>query len=391
VEGLAAASGLLAGAAGGYGEFPPLNGDGRTGLAVVLVLGALLLAAFVATYIWFDRRTRRRILEERWELFRRMCRDRALAREEVVALRGLQQRAVPDRPHLLVTSLNFYDGAVEEELRRLEADGTPFEERSDAANTFVNVREKLFFGEAMAKARVESTLDLEPHQALRVEIPGRHGTYSSSVVSVNDSSLTVAVPTRRGEPVELRRGDRVIVYLSVRNDAGYRFESGVAGIREGRVPAVHLWHTEKLERQQLRTWMRMSVEVPARFHRISFPDLQPEGEQLVPPEKYATARHEGLYTGMMRDFSLGGVCLRCEEPFRKGEYAGVLVPIFGPEGDQPEEEIEILGRVVDCRELETIRNKLYNMHVQFVPLDDDTRSVLMANMFQLQRRLGRKR
>lgn len=370
---------------------PYLSQDfGIGGLILAITTILLVLVAFFVTYVLFDRRARQRVLEERWELFRRMCRDRALTREEVSFLRRLQQRAVPDRPHLLVTSLNFYDGCVEQLVRRMEAEGMPFDQRSDAANAFVNIREKLFFGEAMAKSRVESTLDLEPHQALRVEIPGKAGTYSATVLSVNDSSLTISVPARKGEQAGLSRGDHVVVYLAVKNDAGYRFQTGVAGIRDARIPAVHLWHTEKIQRQQLRTWMRMSMEVPCRFYLIAFPDLDIEEEQMVPPERYSSAMHEGLYSGMMRDFSLGGVCLRTEEPFRRGEYCGVLIPIFGQEGDEPEEEIEILGRVVGCTELETIRNQLYNMHVQFVPLGDDARSILMANMFQLQRRLGKK-
>lgn len=369
----------------------PYLAQERGGLWLVVIIVALVFVTFFVTYVLFDRSARRRVLEERWDLFRRMVRDRALTREEISFLRQLQQRAVPERPHLLVTSLNFYDGCVEDQLRRLEAEGLPFEERSEAANAFVRVREKLFFGEAMARARVESTLDLEPHQSLRVELPGKSGTYGATVLSVNDSSLTIAMPSRRGEQAQLSRGDHLVVYLAIKNDAGYRFETGVAGIRDSRIPAVHLWHTEKIQRQQLRTWMRMSMEVPVRFYRIAFPDLKLDGDQVVPPEKYPHARHEGLFTGMMRDFSLGGVCLRSEERFEKGEYAGVLIPLFSVEDEEPEEEIEILGRVVGCSELETIRNQLFNLHVEFVPLDDDTRSVLMANMFQLQRRLGKKK
>ncbi len=385
---LLAAAAVLA--AGRPAEQNPYLAQDTSGLVLVVAIVVLVLMAFFVTYVLFDRRARRRVLEERWDLFRRMCRDRALSREEVSFLRKLQQRAVPDRPHLLVTSLNFYDGCVEKLVRYMEAEGMPFEQRSDAANAFVNIREKLFFGEALAKSRIESTLDLEPHQAIRVELPGRPGTYSSTVLSVNDSSLTISMPSRKGETAEIARGEHVIIYLAIRNDAGYRFETGVAGIREARIPAVHLWHTEKIGRQQLRSWMRMSMEVPCRFYRIKFPELA-SGDEMVPPERYSSAMHEGLFSGMMRDFSLGGVCLRSEERFERGEYCGVLIPIFGPESDEPEEEIEILGRVVGCTELETIRNQLYNMHVQFVPLDDDARSILMANMFQLQRRLGKKR
>jgi hypothetical protein len=360
----------------------------------ILVAFALLLLAFFVAYIIFDRRTRQRILEERWELFRRMVKDRALTREETGYLRALQQRAVPDRPHILVTSLNFYDGAVESAIQRLEAEGLPFEERTNMANAYINIREKLFFGEALAKPRIASTLDLEPNQHLRIELPGRPGTYEATVMAVNDSSLTIAMPAQKGAPAALARGDKLIVYLSIRNDAGYRFETGVAGIREGRTPAVHLWHTERIERQQLRTWMRMSMEVPIRFYRVKFPDMTPSGAEgtppPVPPERYGSARHEQLFTGMMRDFSLGGVCLRTEAEFRRGEYAGVLIPLFGGDGAEPTEELEILGRVVGCTLLETVRSPLFNVHVEFVPLDEPTRSLLMANMFQLQRKLGKK-
>jgi hypothetical protein len=359
-----------------------------------LVAFAVVLASFVAAYLLFDRRARQRILEERWELFRRMVKDRALNREEVGHLRRLQQRAVPDRPHVLVTSLNFFDSIVEDDLRRMEMEGTPFEERSNFANACINIREKLFFGEALAKSRVDSTLDLESGQHLRIEVPNKPGTFESQVIAVNDSSLTITMPVQKGQSAGLNRGDRVIAYLSVRNDAGYRFETGVAGIREGKLPAVHLWHTEKLDRQQLRSWMRMSMEVPLRFYRIRFPDLPAPGVDTTPPpvspEKYGTARHEQLFTGMMRDFSLGGVCVRTEAELNRGEYSGVLIPIFSGESDEPTEEVEILGRVVGSTMLETVRNRLFNIHIQFVPLDEATRSLLMANMFRLQRHLGRK-
>ncbi len=359
----------------------------------VLLSILVIVAAFIFAYVFFDRRTRQRILEERWELFRRMCKDRALSREEVGHLRELQQRAVPDRPHLLVTSLNFYDGAVEAELQRIETEGRSFEERGRLANAYINIREKLFFGEAMAKPTVNSTLDIEPGQHLRVELPGKPGSFEAQVVSVSDSSLTVSMPVQKGAPVKLERSDKLTVYFAVRNDGGYCFETGVAGIRTGRTPLAHLWHTERLHRQQLRTWMRMSMEVPLRFYRIRFPEQTPPDDGTpppVPPEKYGMARHEQLFTGMLRDFSLGGVCVRSEAEFRRGQYAGVLIPVFGDDGDDPTEEIEILGRVVGASLLDTVRNRLYNIHVQFVPLDESTRSLLMVNMFQLQRKLGRK-
>jgi len=359
-----------------------------------VVVGALVVVvAFILAYLFFDRRTRQRILEERWELFRRMCRDRALSKEEVTHLRELQQQAVPDRPHLLVTSLNFFDGAVEAELQRIESGGRPFEERLQLANAYINIREKLFFGEAMAKTRIHSTLDLEPGQHLRIELAGKPGTFESQVLTVSDSSLTISIPTQKGVPTQLVRGDKLVAYLAVKNDGGYRFETGVASLREGRAAAAHLWHTERLERHQLRNWMRMSMEVEVRFYRIRFPEPATPGDGTpppIPPEKYGMARHEQLFTGLIRDFSLGGVCLRSEAEFRRGQYAGVLIPIFGDDGDDPTEELEILGRVVGATPLETVRNRLYNIHVEFVPLDEVTRSLLLANMFQLQRKLGKK-
>jgi hypothetical protein len=377
----------------GSGDFFLRTDVGSIGWVLAIV--AIMLAAFIAAYVVFDRRTRQRMLEERWELFRRMVKDRALTGEEAGYLRRLQQRAIPDRPHLLVTSLNFYDSAVEAEVRRMESGGLAFEERSRAANAFVNIREKLYFGEALGKARMESTLDLEPNQHLRLEVAGRPGTWSATVLAVSNSSLTISLPVQKDAAAGLQRGDKVVIYLAVKNDAGYRFETGVAGIREGKAPAVHLWHTEKLDRQQLRTWMRMSMEVPVRFYRIRFPELPPPGEGQalpppVPPELYHTAQHEQLFTGMMRDFSLGGVCLRSEAELRKGEYAGVLIPVFYGGSEEPDEELEILGRVVGGTALETVRSRLYNIHIEFVPLDEATRSLLMANMFLLQRKLGKK-
>ena len=111
---------------------------------------------------------------------------------------------------------------------------------------------------------------------------------------------------------------------------------------------------------------------------------------VLHPSSPSPARREQLFTGLIRDFSLGGACLRTEAEFRPGEYAGVLIPLVGGEGEEPGEELEVLGRVVGCTGLSTVRNRLFNVHVEFLPLDEATRGLLMANMFQLQRRLGRK-
>jgi Flagellar protein YcgR/PilZ domain len=374
---------------GDHGSSEYFSG-GASSLIIIAAILFCILLAFAITYLLLDSRTRKRMIEERWELFRHMCNDRVLSSEEISFLRGLQQEMVPDRPHLLVTSLKCFDQCVEQELYRLQTQGLAFQARSQAANTYVGIREKLFFGEALVVACINSSSDLHPHQPLRLAVEGTRGTYVSTVLEVSNSSLTISMPNNDGQAVELAQGDGVTVFLAVKNDAAYCFSTNVSGIRDTRVPAVHLWHTEKVGRQQVRTWLRMSMEVPCRFYRISLPNAasQADHEQIYPGD-YGPVRREGRFTGIIRDFSLGGVCLRCEDSFEKGQYVGVLIPIFGPKSDLPEEEIEIFGRIVDSSEIDTTGNNLFNVHVQFVPLGEDVRSLLMSNMFQLQHRFGK--
>ena len=373
-------------------------------LILAAAIAVVLVVAIIVFHILIQRRSRERILRERREIFRRMVKDCGLSPAHVEILKHLVMRSAPTRPHLVVTSLNFYDSVVDQELARLDREGHPLEARQRFANLCIEARERLFYGERGGGTVLESTKDLLPNQKLRIEIKGQEGTFTASVIQSSESSLTITMPTdSAGQPVPLTRGAELVCYLTARSDAIYSFATGVAGIRGGRLTAVHLWHSNELDRSQLRSSVRMSVDVLVRFHRLEIDDIPsapdtptasaaPAGDRTPPPvdaELLRNARHVGLFEGMMRDFSLGGLCMRCPSPFRKGDHLGVLLPVFDTAGERSG-EIELIGRVVGSAEVDSLRGKTWNVHVQFVGLGEEAQAQLMINMFRLQRHLGRR-
>jgi len=392
---------------------------GQGDLILAAAIAVVLVVAIIVFHILIQRRSRERILRERREIFRRMVRDCGLSSAHVEILKHLVVHSAPTRPHLVVTSLNFYDSIVDQELARLDREGHPLDARQRFANLCIEARERLFYGERGGGTVLESTKDLLPNQKLRIEIKGQEGTFAASVIQSSESSLTITMPTdSAGQPVPLTRGAEIVCYLTARSDAIYSFTTGVAGIRGGRLTAVHLWHSSELDRSQLRNSVRMSVDVPVRFHRLEIdgipaapdasaappdavpdappaapavPDGVPDGDRTPPPvdpELLQNARHVGLFEGMMRDFSLGGMCMRCPSPFRKGDHLGILLPIFDTVGERSG-EIEFIGRVVGSAEVDSLRGKTWNVHVQFVGMGEEAQAQLMINMFRLQRHLGR--
>jgi c-di-GMP-binding flagellar brake protein YcgR len=114
-------------------------------------------------------------------------------------------------------------------------------------------------------------------------------------------------------PPTVASGAAVDATMLRSNDGEYATRLTVAGTRLG-ARTVHFKHTRSLERRQMRSWVRIDVNIPCRvtvMQKPEVPDPRPEG--------YVQGPSVGMVLeGRLLDLSGGGACARFPSPIPQG-------------------------------------------------------------------------
>lgn len=155
--------------------------------------------------------------------------------------------------------------------------------------------------ESDEKKGVESSLELEKGQRLRIILPGK-GVFVSEIVN-NGSSITVSMPKQKNMipvPAEEWVNKTVNVYLWRNGDARYVFDTTVLGqgIFLGKL-CLHLKHSSNLLRTQKRQAVRAKCSINASLYIE-------KGDTI----NYSAVETSGGYRCLLEDISESGALIR---------------------------------------------------------------------------------
>jgi len=167
------------------------------------------------------------------------------------------------------------------------------------------IKSKLGFSKLPDFVPLATTMDIDLYQPVSVIIGDEH--YDAAVYENNEKYW--AISFIKNEPHNLKPGDEIIVSFIRPNDGRYIITTKVVEVlnQKGQMLAK-LEHTDKLEKIQLRAYLRWPVSIPCKFaylplHYISSAtDL----ESLVQKLKF--------HDGVIKDISVGGIKLCVSDP-----------------------------------------------------------------------------
>lgn len=125
-------------------------------------------------------------------------------------------------------------------------------------------RKRLEFEHPRYKTGIKSTTAIIPGTRFRVLVE-HLGVFNATLLSNSRQAMAISVPTGRKAPDSFSwKGQRVSVYFWRAEDAGYVFDSFVMEeATDGKVPVLHLGHTDTLFRTQKRRSVRAKSKIPA--------------------------------------------------------------------------------------------------------------------------------
>jgi len=199
-------------------------------------------------------------------------------------------------PNLLLTSYAAFQKVI---FRYVKKHGT------EHLDLISRIRSKLGFTKLPDFVPLATTMDIDLYQPVSVIIGDEH--YDAAVYENNERYW--AISFIKNEPHNLKPGDEIIVSFIRPNDGRYIITAKVLEVshQKGQLLAK-LEHTDKLEKIQLRAYVRWPVSIPCKFaylplHYISsVTDL----ESLVRKLKF----HDGI----IKDISVGGIKLCVNDP-----------------------------------------------------------------------------
>jgi len=239
-------------------------------------------------------------------------------------------------PHLLLTSYATFQKVVFRYVKK-------YGDRN--LDLIANIRNKLGFTKLPEFVPLSSTLDIDLYQPVTVIIGDEQ--YEAAVYENNERYW--AISFIKTEPENLKPGDEIIVSFIRPNDGRYIITAKVLEVenQQGQLIAK-LEHTDKLEKIQLRAYVRWPVHIPCKFAPFPLKYISSglSLEDVISKLKF--------YDGVIKDISVGGIKLCVDEPtpeiekIREGSY---LLVNFILE-DTPFENIV-------CEVVRTIKNPLY--------------------------------
>ena len=227
--------------------------------------------------------------------------DKGFKFGEVVLLWKLAKEAELDEPSSLYMSVPTLNRAISKIVADSQERG---DESSEKTQEFIaklyDYRTQIDLDHENHKG-IESTKYLEKGQRLRIILRGS-GVFMSEILS-NGHDIIIRVPVKKGvRPLDGKEwvNRDVSVYLWRKGDAGYVFDTRVtnAEVFQGQ-SAIHLAHTNKLERAQKRKSVRGTCQIYAQLYFLDSDEPIYDEVEVTPG-----------YTCLLEDISEDGALIR---------------------------------------------------------------------------------
>jgi PilZ domain len=256
-----------------------MSGDGKflvhwripEATPLVFVVVCIVALFFVLLVVALEILRRRRDIEKatavQWDAFELTAAQKGLTGSELDLLREIHaEQSGEIAPVALLRLASVYDRAIDDWIDGLNKDG----EGPTIAQweNLARIRSCLGFNTLSFETRLSHTRQIPVGQVLRVWSV-RNDSVTNCVVSLNTE--TEFVLEWKDNPLDVLVGGALNFSFSRQSDGEYRAEVGLLRLESGK---VHCTHTARLNRQQLRMWVRVPVYLDGCVYRLVAPDGQ---------------------------------------------------------------------------------------------------------------------
>ena len=295
-----------------------------------ILLAVFLIALFVLIFVvlpYYVYKKYKKYL--RYKKFVEVARNYNLEPEEIDFLWQLSQEFNVN-PDFLLTSHAVFQKTIYRYIKKYGNENVAL---------IQSIRQKLGFTKLPEFVPLSTTLDIDTYQPVTVIYQNEQ--YEAVVANNTEEFWEIAF--LKGAPHDLKSGDEIIVTFLRPNDGRYIVRTRVIDIyQEGGNEIARLEHTDRLEKIQLRNFIRWPVNIPAKFTLLPFHLLQEAEDLDTLKEKLQ------MYDGIIRDISVGGLrlCSEYRDEFKNISEGSYLLVDFVLENTPFENVICEVRRVI---------------------------------------------
>lgn len=344
-----------------------------------LIILVSVLTAVVLFLLWFF--LLRRVFPGasfRWYALRRQGQYFGLDHQEIAFLARLFATVKPPNPDAFFSSRRIRQQIIDSYTEAVRKNSESAKKQEECIALAMRIRRKVEIRADRLHKYVENTYNLQPGTALRLVVPD-YGYFQSKVISVEPGFILASFPEGENAHQIHWKGRELAVYFWQAGDAGYSFATKIMDVvRERELSALFIEHSSKLERSQMRHFLRMEADLPV---------------ELVPLVVSATALNE---QGRVQS---DGIAVQKEHPFQgtltnlSANGAAVELPGILPGADfvhlvfsLPEDggrKVNATGRLIGVRDSRTSR-KTFRYSIQFVEIDTAARNAIEQYVYKHQ-------
>jgi len=293
-----------------FGSMRDAFGSGPTTATIVSLAGLVIVFILLVVLLELRKAQRRRNSSDSlgWERFREKATQLRLTASETEALAEIIRTANLGNADSALNSPTVFENVLE---KYYDLNGRSLEE-SDYAEVRA-LRERVGFTRLSNEIPYVSTRQIQQFASAPAvvfesgQVPPVHDSadtrpgrkWMASILRVTEKYWAVSRP----EGVAVVPGSWVRINITRPGDAEYRIRTQVVADIEGE---LRLAHTRDLSRNQLRNWVRVDVDLPAKVFRIFPGEIHDRVEEMM--------------VGHIRDLSGGGLSLSLATRLERGAY-----------------------------------------------------------------------
>jgi c-di-GMP-binding flagellar brake protein YcgR len=250
-------------------------------ILAILAIGVGILTLITLSVIGFGGD------QSSWLQFYARGKESGFSLAEINYLKGISIDTKVDEPLSIFWSERALDKVIKAISQRKKEEGLEkVPETLAFMSKLYDFRKRVEFEHPRYKTGLKSTRSLTPGTRFRVIVENL-GVFNSTLLQNSKQALISSVPSGKRLPEGFAwKGKRVSIYFWRAEDAGYVFDSFVmAETFDGKVPVIHVGHTDSLFRTQKRKSVRAKSKIPAFLYILKRIEGAYEKPEKVPGMK----------------------------------------------------------------------------------------------------------
>ena len=333
--------------------------DGASPVAVIAITIAALVIIAIAVY----NEIRKSIAREKqrakvsWGAFNSSSKEKGLLSAEIEILTEVLQKTKYPNAELILDSSQAFENAVEM-FYKINRGARNID--SYKLDLIKELRHKLGYFPLPVETPFLSTRQFSPSARIMIELIDKGMAVNTNVSFVNEEKWGVL--NNFDKSIKVQKDTPVRLIITRAGDAEYTIECKIFDVQDNE---IIINHTRRLHRKQLRSWVRIDVNLPVVAKLVSTPNNE-EVENLI-------------IEGRIVDLSGGGLAMVLPHHFVVGSVVAASFVVNG----MPMEDVQ--AKIVRVSVIGDATDPKYNHSVSFVDERKELQEKIVRYVFDKQR------